>query len=102
MDAGMLVSPTMLAIWNVIKANQILLIVIFIVFLVAAKKLFNILMSSITIAIISALFPFFLNKIGFPMPTDFNTILYFMILGVALYIIYHIVRGIFKIGKLFK
>ncbi len=95
-------NPTMLAIWNTIKANQILLILIFIVFLVISKKLFNILLSSISIAIISALFPFVLNKIGLPIETNLNTVLYFMILGVSLYILYHILRGIAKLGKIFS
>jgi len=95
-------NPTVMALWNTIKTNQILLIIVFILFLVVAKKLFNILIGSITIAVISASFPFILNKLGFGMSTDFNTVLYFMIVGVILYILYHIISGIFKIRKIFK
>ncbi len=95
-------NPTAMALWNTIKTNQILLLVVFILFLVVAKKIFNILIGSLTIAAISASFPFILNRLGFSISTSFDTVLYFMIIGVILYIIYHILSGILKLGKIFK
>ncbi len=95
-------NPTIMAIWNTIKANQVLLILVFIAFLIIAKKLFNILTGSITTAIIAATFPFVLNRLGFDISTNFDTIMYFMLLGVALYVIYHIISGVLKIGKIFR
>jgi len=65
------------------------------------KKLFNIILGTISVVLISALFPVFLVKvIGVSMPLTFETFIYYITLGVGLYLLFYVLKSLWFVSKL--
>lgn len=73
---------------NIGTFNLILIIFIFALFLVLTKKIIKTVINMVWISAASALFPVILTFLGFPVPLDLDTILFFLILGLGLYSTY--------------
>ena len=80
--------------------NSILLFIIFFIFIILAYKLFQTVIKALIIGVIAAAFPFIANALGFSIPINLNTILWFAIFGVLLYFAYSFIAGGVKIVKL--
>lgn len=83
----------MLSIISGIGAAQLgavlVLFVIFILFLVLMKKVIKTAINFVIIGIASAIFPFFLNiALGFRIPITLDLELFFILLGLGLYLLY--------------
>ncbi|MFH0949115.1 MAG: hypothetical protein V1802_01360 [Candidatus Aenigmatarchaeota archaeon] len=71
------------------SGGMLLLFMIFIVFVFFMKKITKVLMNALWIALISAIFPVFANKIlGFDIVLSMPTEIYFITLGLGLYVLY--------------
>ncbi|NOX71728.1 MAG: hypothetical protein GXO64_03460 [Candidatus Micrarchaeota archaeon] len=78
--------------------NMIWLLIVFVIFMVVAFKVFKIIMRTITIAIIAAIFPFVARFVfGMNIPITIDSVLWFVITAIALYFIYFIARGGYKL-----
>lgn len=79
-----------------------IMFLIFVVFIIVAYKLFNVLKNSIIIAVISALFPFILNWFfGYALDITVDLILFYASAGVALYVLYEVFKLLYTSSKLF-
>ena len=78
--------------------NILLLLVIFVIFIILAFKVFKIIVRTIIIAVIAAIFPFVANYIfNMNIPVTIDSVLWFVITAIALYFIYFLIRGGWKI-----
>ena len=78
-----------------------LLLIIFILFVLSMKRVFSIIKNAIFIAVASILFPIVMNSFfGFNIPTDTDSIVSFILLGLGLYFIYMLGKSIYKVLKL--
>jgi|GEM_PF-5006468 len=87
---------------ELIAGNTTLLLVVFAIFLVIAYKLIKIAMRVFVIALLSLLFPLILKfvfKINVPITP--NSMLWFAITGVGLYVVYGALLSGLKILKVF-
>lgn len=66
----------------------LLILAIFIAFLIVIRRAAKILLNTILIVLASAAFPIIMNFLGFPVELTLGNILFFVLLGVALYLIY--------------
>ena len=79
------------------STNFLLLAIIFILFVVSAKKSMSIVINIVWAAGVSLLFPVVMNKfLGFDIPTDINPLVSFMLLGVGAYFLYLVASSIYK------
>lgn len=78
-----------------------LLLIIFILFVLSMKRVFSIIKNAIFIAVASILFPVVMNSFfGFNIPTDTDSIVSFILLGLGLYFIYMLGKSVYKVLKL--
>jgi len=77
--------------------NMIMVLCIFVIFLVLTKKIIKTIINMVWISAVSVIFPFMLKFLGFPVPLNLETILFFLILGLGLYFIYILGRIIYII-----
>ena len=77
--------------------NMIIILIIFAIFLVLTKKIIKTIINMVLISVVSVVFPFILKFLGFPVPLNLDTILFFLVLGLGLYFIYIIGRIIYII-----
>lgn len=78
--------------------GQLLLIIVFIVFIFVVRRVVRVIITGVWVGIISLLFPIFLNKIvGLPVALNLETFLYFAKLGLGLYGIYLFARLVYSI-----
>ncbi len=78
--------------------SLILVLIIFIIFLILAFKVFKIIVKTIIVAVIAAIFPFVARFVfNMNIPITIDSILWFVITAVALYFVYFLVRGGWKI-----
>lgn len=76
----------------------ILVILLFILFVIAMKKVFSIIKNALIIIIAALLFPIVANTfLGLPVPTDANSLISFVLLGLSLYLIYLFGKAVYKI-----
>ncbi|MFH0837449.1 MAG: hypothetical protein V1870_04930 [Candidatus Aenigmatarchaeota archaeon] len=73
--------------------STIFLIMIFILFIFIIKKAIGMITTIAMIGVASALFPVILNYIGFSIPINMETIIFFVVIGLAAYFL-------FMIGKI--
>lgn len=74
----------------------IFIIVIFVLFVVLIKKAFSIIVNGLIVVVASVLFPIVANRfLGLTVPTDLNSLISFVSLGIGLYLIYLLARGIY-------
>jgi hypothetical protein len=79
------------------QINTALLMVVFLVFIVIAYKVFQALIKGFIFGVISASFPIVANLMGMDVPLTLNSIIWFAILGVTAYLLYASVTGGAKI-----
>lgn len=82
------------------QINSVLLIVIFLIFIILAYKLFQTMIRAVIVGVIAAAFPFVANYFGFSVPITLNSILWFAITGVVLFLAYSFISGGIKIVKI--
>ena len=71
---------------------------IFVLFIVFSRRMFSIVTTAAWIAVLSILFPILMRyALGFDMPTDANSILFFMAFGLGIYLLYVIGKGIYRV-----
>ena len=81
--------------------TMFLLLIIFILFVLSMKRVFSIIKNAIFIAVASILFPIVMNSFfGFNIPTDTDSIVSFILLGLGLYFIYMLGKSVYKVLKL--
>ena len=85
------------------EIGTLTLLLLFIVFILLARKVIKIAMGIVWVAFISALFPLFL-KYGFGMDItlNFSTFIYYITLGVGLYCMYLLAKIIYKLLGIFE
>jgi hypothetical protein len=81
------------------EMNSILLIMVFLIFLILAYKLFQTVVKALIVGVIAAAFPFVANLFGLNVPVTLSSILWFAIFGVILYFAYAFISGGVKIIK---
>jgi len=86
--------------FNLVTTEFILIIVIFVLFIFALKKALGIIKSAIFVAIASALFPIAAQFLGLPISADISSIIFFVTLGLLLYVVYLIAKSVYKILRL--
>lgn len=78
-----------------------ILFLAFVVFIIIAYKALNVLKNTIIISAISASFPFILNRFfGFDIVVTMDLILFYIVSGIFLYILYVIFNLFYKTSKL--
>ncbi len=82
---------------NIGSAELVLFIAVFVAFLLIVRKVINTLMNILWITIASASFPFIMGFLGVSFPTDLNSILLFVTLGVGVYFVYMLGRVIYAL-----
>jgi predicted membrane protein len=81
--------------------NALLIIVIFVIFIIAVKKIIGVIKNIVIIAVAAMIFPIIAQRfLGIAVPTDTNSLLGFVALGIGLYLIYIVVRVVYKLLKL--
>ena len=78
-----------------VNSELLMLFLVFVLFLIVAKKAYHVLYNTLIIVFLSALFPYFANGIlGMNLPLDLNTSLQFAVLGAILYFSYLYVKPV--------
>lgn len=94
-------SEILASISSVIGIDPIYIVVLFVVFVLVAYKALQILRRAVYVAIASAVFPFFLRwGLGIPIQITAASVIYFVLFGVMLYLIYEASRIVYGILKL--
>ncbi len=75
--------------------NLLLVLAVFVVFIFLMKKVMKTLLNMIWISIASAAFPFVLGFMGYSVPLNIDTIIFFIIMGIGLYFIYIFARIVY-------
>jgi hypothetical protein len=68
--------------------SLVLILILFVVFLILIKKVMKTVINIIIVSAASAAFPLVLRFLGFSIPFNLDTILFFLILGLGLYMFY--------------
>lgn len=79
------------------QGNTYFLLIIFLIFLILAYKIFKTLLKAVIVGVISGFFPVFTYLLGLTDTLTFNHILWFGLAGVSLFFIYTAVAGGVKI-----
>lgn len=83
---------------NLDTTTLFLLLIIFILFVISMKRVFSIVMNGIWIAVASVLFPIVMNRLfGFDIPTDADSLISFLLLGLGMYFVYLVGKSVHKI-----
>lgn len=83
---------------NLTATNWVLLFIVFILFVLAAKKVLKIVMNAIWITVAAFLFPIFANRVlGLAVPADIDSILLLATAGLALYFVYLIAKSVYSV-----
>jgi len=88
------------------SASSIILILVFIIFVVIAFKLFKTLIKGIMVSVVAAVFPLVAIYFDIPLPGFFASMgllermVWFGVLGLALFLIYSTISGVASIMKI--
>jgi hypothetical protein len=88
------------------SASSIILILVFIVFVIIAFKLFKTLIKGIMVSVVAAIFPLVALYFEIPLPGFFASMgllermVWFGVLGLALFLIYSTISGVASIMKI--
>ncbi|MBI4174463.1 MAG: hypothetical protein HY517_02360 [Candidatus Aenigmarchaeota archaeon] len=86
---------------NLDTTTTFLLLIIFILFVLAMKKIMGILKNAVIIAFAAVLFPIVMNRFfGYDIPMDPDSIVSFILLGLGVYFVYLIAKAIYSMLKL--
>ena len=78
-------------------SSPIFLVVVFIIFIFVMKFVFHVFFQIIAVAAAGAVFPFFMTYMGFPLPTDFHTVLSYSVLALFIYFFWLLGKMIYNI-----
>lgn len=85
---------------NLDATTTFLLLIIFILFILAMKKVMGILKNAVIIAVAAVMFPIVMNRFfGYDIPMDPDSIVSFILLGLGIYFVYLLARSIYHILK---
>ena len=73
---------------NIGTLNLVLILLVFVVFLVVMRKVVKTVINMVWISFASAVFPLVLNFLGFSVPLQLDTVIFFVILGLGLYFVF--------------
>lgn len=92
----------MLDISQILSQPEIIIFfIIFLAFIVIAYKIFQFVAKAFIVGIIAALFPIFANMfLGFNIPINIQSILWFALLGIEIFLVYSFLLSIGKIVKI--
>ena len=83
---------------NIAHVDSTFLIIIFLVFIVIAYKIFKMVMKAAIVGIISASFPFLLSYVGIAtVPITLSSVIWFGMAGIAIFFIYSAINGFLRI-----
>ncbi len=88
------------------SASSIILVLVFIIFIVIAFKLFKTLIKGIMVSVVAAIFPLVAIYFEIPLPGFFASMgllermVWFGVLGLALFLIYSTISGVASIMKI--
>lgn len=86
---------------NLDTTTTFLLLIIFILFVLAMKKILGIIKNAIIIAVAAVLFPIVMNRFfGYDIPMDPDSIISFMLLGLGIYFAYLVGKSVYKMLSL--
>lgn len=71
-----------------------LLLIIFMLSVLAAKKVAGILKNAALIIAVGVIFPLVANRLGFPVAADIDTVLFFVAAGLGIYFVYLLARSV--------
>ena len=75
-----------------------LLVIIYILFVLSMKKVFSMVLNAVWISVAAILFPILMNKfLGFDIPIDRDSLISFILLGLAIYFIYLVGKSIYRV-----
>lgn len=74
-------------------------IIMFIFFIIIVEEFFKFIKGLIIVGAISASFPFFLRFVGVPIEINQQTVLFFITLGIGMYLLYRHFKILWKISK---
>ena len=81
----------------------IFVVVALIIFIFLIRKIFSIVFNLFIVAIISAAFPFVMNYfLNYNLPTDMNSLISFLTLGVTIYVLYVVATLVYKTLGIFE
>lgn len=79
-----------------ITGNPLFLGLVFILFVLSLKKLKKIVFNALWISLAAVLFPIAMNKLfGFAVPTDANSIIFYLTIGLGAYFVYLLARAVY-------
>ncbi|MFH1631335.1 MAG: hypothetical protein ABIA21_03930, partial [Candidatus Aenigmatarchaeota archaeon] len=82
--------------------TSVFVFAVFIMFVVMAKKVWGMVKNIVFISIASVAFPFVVNFSGIAsVPTSFESIAFFVVIGVGAYLVFTVIHMILKISNLF-
>ncbi len=82
---------------------MIFVVIAFIVFIFLIRKIFSIMINLVIVAVVSAIFPFVMNRfLDFSLPTDLTSLMSFVLLGVIIYLIYLLATVVYKTLGIFE
>jgi hypothetical protein len=82
---------------NLDSTSFFLLLIVFMLFVMSMKKALSVMWNAVWIAGISVIFPIVMNKLfDFAIPTDMDSLLSFMLLGLGVYFVYLVGQAIYK------
>lgn len=85
------------------QINTTMLVVAFLIFIVIAYKIFSTLLKALMVGIVAGAFPVVVNFLGFDVPVNLGSVMWFATFGIMLFLVYSSVLGGLKIlSFLFK
>ncbi len=79
-----------------------LMFAVFVVFIIVAYKALGALKNTVIISVISACFPFVLDRVlGFDIDITLELVLFYVVCGVVLYLLYELFKMFYKTSKVF-
>lgn len=98
--SGMIISALKTATGYVISAalqNQLIMAAVLMVFILAMRYIFHLLKEALIVAVIAGIFPVILVQFfNAPIELSIETFLSYIIMGEVLFLVYHILKSIFK------
>ncbi len=86
---------------NFSTTDALLIVILLILFIIFIKKLIQLIKNVIIISIACLIFPIIVNRfLGFSLPTDLNSLIGYVTLGLAAYVVYTIVKTVYSILKI--
>lgn len=81
-----------------ITTNPVFLGVVFILFVLALKRVTKILLNCVWITVAAVIFPIIANKVfGYPVPIDADSIIFFITVGIGAYFVFLFASSVYKI-----